>query len=266
VTVDEGKEKEAQAEERRSASPDVVYEAIRLEGEEELARHTSELAWSGLAAGLAMGLSFVAQALLQAAIAPTRWRPLVAALGYTVGFVFVVMGRQQLFTENTLTPILPLLRDRSKLPDVARLWGVVLAANLVGAALFAWVLARTALVGADAHVELRAIAEEVIRPSAGVLLLRAVFAGWLIALMVWLLPGAESSRLAMIVLPTYLISIAHFAHSIAGSIDVMYLVFAGGAGWGDYARFIGPALLGNVLGGVTLVALLNHGQVAGDAA
>lgn len=260
--ADAGKnEAQSEAMERQSVSPDVVHEAIRLEGEEELERSSMALAWSGLAAGLAMGFSFLATAALRSAIPPAPWRHLVATLGYTVGFVFVVMGRQQLFTENTLTPILPLLHDRRKLPNVLRLWGVVLAANLAGALAFAWVLARTPLVGAEVHVALRELAREVLAPSGGEMLLRAVFAGWLIALMVWLLPGAESARLATIVVPTYLIALFRFGHSVAGSIDVLYLVAAGAASWGDYLRFLAPTLLGNVLGGVTLVTLLNHGQV-----
>jgi formate-nitrite transporter family protein len=254
-------QQQSEAMERQSVSADVVYEAIRLEGEEELDRSTSALFWSGLAAGLAMGFSFLTQGVLQAALPPTAWRPLVAVLGYTVGFVFVVLGRQQLFTENTLTPILPLLKDRRRLGDVARLWSIVLLANLLGALVFAWVTARTPLVGADVHTELSAIAREVIAPAVGPMLLRAVFAGWLIALMVWLLPGAESARLAVIVVPTYLIALLRFPHSIAGSIDVLYLVAGGQIGVTDYFRFIGPTLLGNVLGGVTLVALLNHAQV-----
>jgi formate-nitrite transporter family protein len=261
----EEREKQSQAMERQSASPDVVYEAIRLEGEEELERSSSALFWSGLAAGLALALSFLAPALLQSAIPPAPWRHAVASLGYTVGFIFVVLGRQQLFTENTLTPVLPLLHDWRKLPNVLRLWGVVLVANLVGAAAFAWVLGHTDLVAAEVHAELRAIAREALAPSAAVTFLRAIFAGWLIALMVWLLPGAEAARLTAIVLPTYLIGLAHFAHSIAGSVDVLYLVFGGQASWGDYLSFFVPTLLGNVIGGVTLVALLNHGQVkSGD--
>ncbi|AHG89332.1 formate/nitrite transporter [Gemmatirosa kalamazoonensis] len=257
----EDDEQQSEAMERQSASPDVVYEAIRLEGEEELQRPSAALFWSGLAAGLAMGFSFLAQALLQAAIPPAPWRHAVAVLGYTVGFIFVVMGRQQLFTENTLTPVLPLLRDVTKLPNVLRLWGIVLVANLLGGALFAWVLGHTELVGADVHAELRAMAHEVVAPRAAVIFLRAIYAGWLVALMVWLLPGAESARLAAIVVPTYLIALAHFAHSIAGSVDVFYLVLGAQASWGDYIHFFVPTLLGNVLGGVTLVALLNHGQV-----
>jgi formate/nitrite transporter FocA (FNT family) len=256
-----GDEADAEATERQAISADVVYEAIRLEGEEELGRSTAALFWSGLAAGLAMGFSFLAQAALQAALPPTAWRPLVASLGYTVGYIIVVLGRQQLFTENTLTPILPLLQDRRRAPDVARLWGVVLVANLVGAFIFGWVVARTPLVGAEVHAEMRTIGQEVLAPAPLVMMLRAVFAGWLIALMVWLLPGAESSRVVVIVVLTYLIVLFHFGHVVAGSIDTLYLVLSGGATWSDYARFIGPTLLGNVLGGVAIVALLNHGQV-----
>jgi formate/nitrite transporter FocA (FNT family) len=167
-------EKQSEAMERQSASADVVYEAVRLEGEEELARPSSGLFWSGLAAGLAMGFSFLTQALLQSALPPSSWRHAVAALGYTVGFVFVVLGRQQLFTENTLTPVLPLLRDWGKLPNVLRLWGVVLVANLIGAAAFAWVLGHTELVGADVHAELRAIENDALAPRAEVIFLRAI--------------------------------------------------------------------------------------------
>ena len=254
-------EQQSEAMERQSASADVVYEAIRLEGEEELERPSPALFWSGLAAGLAMGFSFLTTALLQSAMPPSSWRHAVAVLGYTVGFLIVVLGRQQLFTENTLTPVLPLLHDWRKLPNVLRLWGVVLAANLLGALMFAWVLAHTELVGADVHAELRAIAHDALAPRAAVIFLRAIYAGWLVALMVWLLPGADAAKLAAIVVPTYLIALAHFAHSIAGSVDIFYLVLAGGAPWGEYLRFFIPTLLGNVLGGVTLVALLNHGQV-----
>ncbi len=258
---DTPRQQQRQARSRRQISAEVVHEAIRFEGEEELDRSTGALFWSGLGAGLTMGLSLVAQGLLRAALPDTAWRPLLTSLGYTVGFVFVVAGRQQLFTENTLTPVLPVLQDRSRLPDLARLWAVVLAANLIGALAFAGIVAMTPVFQADAKAAFVAIGREALQPSAGTLFLRAVVAGWLIALMVWLMPAAEHSRLAMIVVPTYLIALAHLAHSIAGSVEVLYLVWAGVASWGEYGRFVLLALLGNVIGGVVFVALLNHKQV-----
>src|SRR5258708_11642960 len=131
------------AEERTAPSAAVIHEAIRSEGESELRRPISALIWSGMAAGLSIGFSLVASGLIRAHLADTSWRPLVASVGYSVGFLAVILGRQQLYTENTLTVMLPLLtiRDLSTLGQVLRLWVVVLLANLVGACMFAWALA-----------------------------------------------------------------------------------------------------------------------------
>jgi formate/nitrite transporter FocA (FNT family) len=88
-------------------------------------------------------------------------------------------------------------------------------------------------------------------------------AGWLIALMVWLLPSADNSRPLIIIIIAYVIALAGFPHIIAGSIDCIFLVQSGLTSWGNYfGRFFGPTLLGNLVGGVALVAVLNYGQVA----
>jgi formate/nitrite transporter FocA (FNT family) len=263
---DAPRQQERTARQRRQISAQVVHEAIRFEGEEELDRPTVALFWSGLAAGLTMGISLAARGLIRIAAPDAPWRTLAEAFGYTLGFVFVVAGRQQLFTENTLTPVLPVLNDRSRFPDLARLWSVVLVANLIGALGFAWFAAATPVFEPSAKAAFLSFARESIAPSAIVLFLRAIVAGWLIALMVWLLPAAEHSRLAMIVLTTYVIALGHLTHSIAGSVDVFYLVVVGETGWLDYGRFILCALAGNIVGGVVFVAILNHKQaMAGDS-
>lgn len=242
----------------------VIHEAIRLEGEAELKRSSSALAWSGLAAGLSMGFSFIGEALLQAHLPDEPWRPIVSKIGYSFGFVMVVLGRQQLFTENTLTPIIPLLerRDRHTLYHVLRLWGVVLVANLVGAGVIAWVLANTAALPAGIHQAFFEIGKASADVTFGLALLRGIFAGWLIAFMVWLLPLAESGRLPVIVGATWLVSLGGFTHIIAGSIEVLYLVSRGALPWYQYlGGYMLPTLIGNILGGVPLVAALNHAQV-----
>ncbi len=252
------------AAERTAPGPQVVHEAIRREGEEELSRSSHALFWSGVAAGLSMGFSLVGEAVLESALPQAAWRPLVAKLGYSLGFVFVVLGRQQLFTETTLTAVLPLLvtPSRARLLQVARVWAVVLAANVLGALLFALALRPEGLFTAEQRQAMVQIGARALAPGPAMVLVRGVFGGWLIALMVWLLPASAGSRFFVIVVVTWLVGAGEFAHSVAGSVDVLYRVVTGATGAGEYLlRFFLPVLVGNSLGGVALVAALNHAQV-----
>ena len=243
----------------------VIHEVIRAEGEEELKRDVPQMAWSGLAAGLSMGFSFLTQALLRAGLPEEPWRHLIASFGYTTGFAIVILGRQQLFTESTLTAVLPALtnKDGKTLRAVLKLWVVVLAANLIGTWLFAAALAWWNLFPPQAMASLSDIAAEAVENPFWTTLLKAVFAGWLIALMVWLLPSARTARLLVIVMITYIVALARLSHIIAGSAEAAYAVLNGQAGGGDYAwKFLIPTLIGNIVGGVALVAMLNHAPVA----
>src|SRR3954471_18810037 len=153
------------AEDRQAPTGRVVYRAIYREGMEELSRDAASLAWSGLAAGLAMGASLIVEAVLRSHLPDTSWRPLVAKMGYGVGFLIIILGRQQLFTENTLTVVLPLLREKKFeiLRNVLRLWSVVLAANLIGAFIFAAAVGRTSVFPAEIHESFSAIAVEAMK-------------------------------------------------------------------------------------------------------
>jgi formate/nitrite transporter FocA (FNT family) len=253
-----------EAEKRSAVRVHVVHEAIRKEGEEELKRSTSALAWSGFAAGLSMGFSFIGEALIRSHLPMAAWRPLLAKFGYSFGFVLVIMGRQQLFTENTLTPILPLLhrRDATTLWHVLRLWVTVLCANLTGAVVISFVLAHSAALHPEAKLAMFEIGVEAASVSFGLALLRGTFAGWLIAFMVWMLPFADTARLPVIVGLTWLVALGGFTHIVAGSIEVLYLVANGAFAWQHAAAgYMLPTLIGNTLGGVSLVAALNHAQV-----
>lgn len=245
----------------------VVHEAVRKEGEDELRRPSSALAWSGLAAGLSMGFSLVTEGLFQSALPDAPWRHLIVMLGYPIGFVIVVLGRQQLFTENTLTVILPLLtrRDLETLFRVLRLWAVVLAANLLGALLMATALSRTNVFEQPVREAFLQLGTAAFAGSWTTIALRGVFAGWMIALMVWLLPAA-SSRMAVVLAITYVVGIAKLSHVIAGSVEVLYVVTSGDLAWHQYVLgYLLPTLLGNTIGGVSLVAAVNHAQVVSGA-
>jgi formate/nitrite transporter FocA (FNT family) len=255
-----------QVEERISVGVNVVYETIRREGEMELCRPAAALAWSALAAGLSMGFSFIAEAILAAHLPDAPWRPLVSKAGYCVGFLIVILGRQQLFTENTLTVILPLLvhRDWKVLLQVVRLWSVVLSSNLVGTFLFAFCIGHVALFSPQVRQALGDIGASHIGASFGIVFMGAIFAGWLIALMVWLLPGAESARVSIIIIITYFVGLGGFNHIVAGSTTMFFLIVTKSITWGSYfAGFFVPTLLGNIVGGVSLVAALGHAQVVG---
>jgi formate/nitrite transporter FocA (FNT family) len=252
-------------EEKAAVGSHIVYKAIRKTADEELARPAIALAFSGLAAGLSMGFSLVAEGLLRSKLPDAPWRPLITKLGYSIGFLIVILGRQQLFTENTLTPMLPLLqrRDRATLTRVARLWATVLGANVLGAAIFAYAVQRTPAFEPEVKRAFLQLGMDAMSPAAGTIVVKGIFAGWLIALMVWLLPVAEGGRIAVIILLTYIVGLGQLSHVIAGSVEAIYTVAAGAHTWPQYAgRFLLPTLLGNCLGGVTMVAALNYAQVA----
>jgi len=264
ATPDLTEEEKQEARERTSISAPVVHEAIRRDGEEELRRSPSALAWSGFAAGLSMGFSFVAEALLRQDLPDAPWRPLIVSLGYPFGFLLIIIGRQQLFTENTLTAIIPLLarRDLTTLAAVLRLWAIELVSNLVGAHLFAWVIASTPMFRPEFQLSFHALARDAANVTFGVAVLRGIFAGWLIAMVVWMLAAIDNGRIAVIVILTYLDGLAGLTHIIAGSIEVLYLVMIGARSWFAYlGGYMVPTLIGNIIGGVALVSALNHAQV-----
>jgi formate/nitrite transporter FocA (FNT family) len=194
------------------------------------------------------------------------WRILIAKFGYAVGFLIVILGRQQLFTEQTLTATLSLFSDKrpdGTLPNVARLWTIVLIANLVGAALFAAAAAWTPAFSHEVREALSAIGHESLNPGFTANAVRGVYAGVLIATMVWLLPGSGESRMWIVIVIAWVVGIASFAHVIAGSIDGLYVVFRGERALTDYLiNFLAPSFLGNSVGGVALVAALAHAQHA----
>jgi formate/nitrite transporter FocA (FNT family) len=255
---------EQQVQKRVAISAHVVHETIRREGEDELQRTSAALAWSGFAAGLSMGFSLVAEGLLAAYMPNTPWAPLASKLGYSVGFLIVVLGRQQLFTETTLTAVLPLFARRNAKTGMGmlRLWGIVLGANLVGAYLFALTVGRVPIFSPQIYASMVEISRGGAQGGWAVIFVRAIFAGWLIALMVWLLPAAESARVSIIIILTYIIGLGGFNHVIAGSVKMLFLVVRGAATWPEYfVRFFLPTLFGNIVGGVSLVAFLGHAQV-----
>ncbi|HZS47497.1 MAG TPA: formate/nitrite transporter family protein [Blastocatellia bacterium] len=245
-----------------------IYENVRVAAEAELRRPPRALLWSALAAGLTIGFSFLAGAYLSSLV-PEPFKHAANSIGYPLGFIFVVLARNQLFTENTLEPIIPLLNKPSwdMLKSMLSLWVVVLIGNMIGACILGLILALTPVVDKSLQDVLTTVAAQGTSAGFAATAYKAIFAGWLIALMAWLIGSTRSTgtQILFVFLTTAPISALAFPHSIAGSVEAFYRIFARTASWSDMiGNFIVPALIGNIIGGFTFVALLNHGQVAAE--
>lgn len=260
VTVEE-------LEETLPSAAAAVHEIIRREGEKEMRRDSMALLWSAIAAGLTMSTSFIAKGILQTYLPDGAPFFLVAAMGYTIGFILVVTAKQQLFTENTITPILPFMTKPSlcRLRSVLRLWGIVFFGNLIGAALAAFIFVTLPVFSADVLSHFSAIGRHMMRNTPWEMFTKGILAGWLIATMVWVLAGIHSAKILMIFLITYLIALGGFTHVIVGSIEVFFLIFKHELGISAAVlQFVVPTLLGNIVGGTCIFALISHAQIRSD--
>jgi len=189
---------------------------------------------------------------------------MLLANAYAVGFILVVMGRSTLFTERTMSAVLPVLARKARPAQLLRLWCLALAANLAGGAAVA---ATIGLFGPAMHVvEPRALAEiaqQLTVQSWWVTLVSAVLAGWLMGLMTWLVTASRDSTAQIVIvwMIASVIGVIGLHHSIAGTIEVLMGVFAGQATFADYLQFIVWAIVGNAIGGSCFVALLKFGHV-----
>lgn len=242
----------------------VVYEIVRAEGEAELIRPFSALWWSGVAAGISIGLSFLTEAALAAHLPDSGWRPIIAKLGYAVGFLVVILGRQQLFTENVLTAVLPVISRRRLdwLVSMARLWAIVLAANVAGCFVFALALSTLPIVGPDVQHQLSQIVVRLMENTPLEMFAKGIGAGWIIAALVWILASSEGMQFFVIGLLTYLIALFGFTHVVAGTAEALYGVLTGTTSLGQaFGVFFLPTLAGNIFGGTVLFSVLSYAQV-----
>ena len=242
-----------------------VYSIILREGIEEVERPSASLWWSGVAAGIGISTSVLAEGAIRAGLgADFPYISLVESLGYTLGFVLVIMCRLQLFTENTLTVVLPILAapTRTLWYHTARLWGIVFAANLVGTFLTAAITVHGGIVSQDILAAILEISRHVADLSPQEALLRAIPSGFFIAALVWMLPSSKGSEVFVIVLFTWLIAAGGFTHVVAGSNEIFSLVLTGELSiLTAFTHHILPVLIGNIVGGTGLFAMLAYGQI-----
>jgi formate/nitrite transporter FocA (FNT family) len=255
---------EASVEDAAKLSPKLIYEVIRRDGVEELERPTRSLIWSGIAAGIMISFSVLGEAIFRTYLPDSPQRYLLENLGYSLGFLLVILGRMQLFTENTITTVLPLMtRPTPRMfGAVARLWAIVLSANVVGAFAIAILYAHTPALPAELTPAIMSLSEHAVGMPAVDSFFRAIPAGILVAAIVWMMPQAEESSFFIILVFTWLIAAGDFTHIVAGSVEMAYLMVQGMLPLGEAVfGFFLPVLAGNIVGGTAIFALMAWGQV-----
>ncbi|HEY3988286.1 MAG TPA: formate/nitrite transporter family protein [Acidobacteriaceae bacterium] len=241
-----------------------IYAQVAKNARKELRRSARSLAVSGFAGGITMGLTGLATAIARAELGTSGIAQFVTNLLYPVGFIAVILGRAQLFTENTLYPVALVLSERRHYLATLRLWAIVLVFNCLGTLAFAALMVRTDALQTKYVDSLVALALETANHSISTIFWSAIIGGWIIALVAWLVSASHSisGSMLLIWLLAFIVGLGHFAHSIASSGEVLAAVLHHQLAFTDYLRWLWPAVLGNIVGGVGLVTLLEYGQTA----
>lgn len=250
--------------ENHPIQPQLIFKIIRSEGEEELERKFVALAFSSLAAGIFVSFSFFFRSVLHFHMGDSQFEPLISSLGYTVGFVIVILGRMQLFTENPITTIIPLLCNFTgkEFFKVIRLWSIVFFFNIVGTSIAATFFSLNYAVSYEFEVALHEVAMNVMSLNAVENIFRGIPAGIIIAVLVWIAPQTKNYRLSTIIFLVYFIALGEFSHVVVGSCEMAFEILHGHANFLDYFfKFLIPTGLGNILGGTAIFTLLIYNQV-----
>ena len=253
--------------ENAAPEPQILFKIIRKEGEEELSRSSGALAFSALAAGIFVSFSFFFRAVFHMHMSGSQFEPMISSLGYTTGFLIVILGRMQLFTENPITTMVPLFSEFSwkKLLSVLRLWGIVLLFNIIGTAIAAAFMSSDYAVSPALDNALSEMALHVMRLPAIDNVVRGIPAGIIIAALVWIAPQTKYFRFMTIMVFIYFIALGDFAHVVVGSCEMAYAVIDGDANFADYFfRFLIPTGLGNIIGGTGIFTMLIYSQVRNE--
>ncbi len=247
---------------RRTAAE--IFTNVEENARSELKRTPRSLAFSGLAGGLGMGLTGLGVASASAVLGDSAWAHFVSLLFYPLGFIAVVIGRAQLFTENTLYPVALILSERRHVLETARLWALVFIFNIVGTVVFALLAVKTGALHPEVARELVALGRGAVAGAAVYVFWSGVIGGWIIALMAWIVSGSSWTigQVVVIWALTVVVGMGRFAHCVASSGEILSALFSGFVSPGVYVHWLAAATLGNIFGGVIFVTLLNFGQVS----
>ncbi len=240
-----------------------IYQQVAASARQELRRTTTSLCLSGFGGGAFMGLSALGTAIGMTEFGHLAEAHFISRMFYPLGFIVVIIGRSQLFTENTLYPVALVLAEKREIWNTFRLWSVVLPANVIGALAFALIAARTPALNPLFTEALSQLGVASVAHPASSIFWSGVIGGWIIALAAWLVSGSHSitGSVMVIWMLTFIVGLGDFAHCVATSCEVFVSILTGHLAWSAYIRWFIPAVLGNICGGVGLVTILEYGQV-----
>ncbi|MEJ2005888.1 MAG: formate/nitrite transporter family protein [Cyclobacteriaceae bacterium] len=248
------------------SAEEIFHEQVQT-GLAEHRRSPGGLLVSAIAAGLEVGFTLFLTGIVLTLFfdeADSSIFQVWLALSYPIGFVFVVIGRSELFTEHTTLAVIPVLNGSTNFLSLMKTWGLVFAGNLFGGYLMSFILTRIGppmdIISIEAF---NYLAHKMVDYSWDLMLGSSIIAGWLMGLLSWLVTSSQEtiSRIVMVILVTFLIGMGGLHHSIVGSIEVFAGVLTGGISLGDYMHFQWWTTLGNIIGGVVFVSLIKFSTI-----
>ena len=242
-----------------------IFKRVLSTADHELEASNLYLFWSALGAGGALGLTFLARVIFTESAGEME-PGIVGNILYPIGFLIIVLGRYQLFTENTLTPVVLVLTRLASLANLLRLWVVVFVGNMVGAILVAAAIAYSNVLTPERTLKAMEMSHHAVETPWLEIFYRGIIAGSIVAAMVWLVHAVRDSigRAMVIYVLMYFIGVGSFFHVITSSIEAFYAAFSDPevSFWALWPNFVAPVLLGNTIGGIVFVAVLNYAQFA----
>ena len=246
---------------RKSAQE--IFDVVLDNARDELSRATLVLLFSGFGGGICMGLTGLGVALVLSYLGNGPVQEFISFTLYPTGFIVVIISRAQLFTENTLYPVVLVIDERKHVLNSLRLWGAVFSSNVLGAIFFGWLVMKTGALPANFADALAGLGVHAAEGHFTLIFAKAVLGGWLIALVAWCVAGSHwtIAQMAITWLLTFIVGAGHFSHCIASSAEIIAAIMSGHLHFADYFRWLVPCTLGNIVGGVAMVSVLNYGQV-----
>lgn len=237
-----------------------IYERVVAEAAHEMTKSYRRLLFSGIAGGFSITLTFIMYASLYSA---TDGAAMISSLLYPIGFVYIIIGHYQLFTENTLPPVTLVLERISSIPAMLGIWGLVLAGNLIGGLVGAVVLAYSGIFSPAVAESAASIAMKGFEEGWWDLFFKSTVTGLIVAGVVWMDFSVDNdmARVALIYMAFLSIPVAGLYHIVVSTTEFIFLFLTA-----DVTLFAGlfefalPVLLGNTVGGVLLVTVVNYYQ------